>query len=545
MTGFVSPAEAFRARSNANPEALFLTAPAAAELSYAKDGFAYSYGDVESRMEAARADFARAGYGHGSCVALMLDNRPEFFWVWLALNALGVSILPLNSDLKPADLAYQLAMVVPDFAIALPERQALLRAADSNLRIIAVGESAPKCQGRVTRVHGEIADPCALMFTSGTTGNPKCCVLSNDYFMRLANWYVTQGGIASMQDGKETVLTPLPMFHMNALACSTLGMILKGGTLVPLDRFHANRWWRTVAAAGATVVHYLGVMPAILLKLDEQGVEREHRVRFGFGAGVDPRHQERFEERFGFPLIEGWAMTETGSGAVTSTADCDRHIGLRCIGVPTPGMEYRIVDDNSVDVAQGEAGELLVRARGAEPRRGFFSEYLKDKAATDAVWAGGWFHTGDVVRSDGTALFFVDRKKNIVRRSGENIAVVEVEGVLGSLDEVAACAVAPVDDEIRGEEVFALVKLAAAPPVDIQAARHLAERIASACSERLAYYKVPGYVAFVDTLPVTATQKLQRGETRRAAQTALGAPDTIDLREFKGKLRLRDKAGAA
>jgi acyl-CoA synthetase (AMP-forming)/AMP-acid ligase II len=186
-----------------------------------------------------------------------------------------------------------------------------------------------------------------------------------------------------------------------------------------------------------------------------------------------------------------------------------------------------------------------VRARGAEPRRGFFSNYLKDEAATSAAWAGGWFHTGDVVRSDGISLFFVDRKKNIVRRSGENIAVVEVEGVLDSLDEVAACAVAPVEDDIRGEEVFALVKLAVGSPVDASAARRLAEGIAAACSERLAYFKVPGYIAFVDTLPVTATQKLQRSETRRVAQAALGAAGTVDLRDFKGKLRQRDKAGAA
>ena len=545
MTGPVSPAEVFRVRANANPESLFLSAPAAAELPYAPDGFAYSYGNVLNRIEAARTDFALAGYGHGSCVALMLDNRPEFFWVWLALNALGVSILPLNSDLKPADLAYQLAVVVPDFTIALTERHTLLLAADSSLRIIAPGESAPRCQRNVTRDRAESGDPCALLFTSGTTGNPKCCVLSNDYFMHLARWYVAQGGIADMKDGKETVLTPLPMFHMNALACSTLGMILKGGALVPLDRFHANRWWRTVAEAGATVVHYLGVMPAILLKLDEQRAEREHRIRFGFGAGVDPRHQARFEQRFGFPLIEAWAMTETGGGAVTTTAGGGRHVGQRCIGVPAPDVEYRIVDDAGADSAHGEAGELLVRARGPERRRGFFSGYLKDEAATEAAWAGGWFHTGDVVSSDGTSLFFVDRKKNIVRRSGENIAVVEVEGVLNSLDEVASCAVAPVEDDIRGEEVFALVRLAVTPPADESAARRLAERIALACSERLAYFKVPGYVAFVDTLPVTATQKLQRSETRRVAQAALGAPDTVDLRDFKGKLRIRDKAGAA
>jgi acyl-coenzyme A synthetase/AMP-(fatty) acid ligase len=267
-------------------------------------------------------------------------------------------------------------------------------------------------------------------------------------------------------------------------------------------------------------------------------------VKFGFGAGVDPRHQQTFEQRFGFPLVEAWAMTETGGGAVTSTARGPRHVGQRCIGRPTPSIEFRIADDSGVDAAAGQPGELLVRARGAEPRRGFFSGYLKDEKATDDAWAGGWFHTGDVVRTDRESLFFVDRKKNIVRRSGENIAVVEIEGMLETLDIVAGAAVAPVPDEIRGEEVFALVKLRDAAPGDPNARRNLAEDIARACAGRLAYFKVPGYIAFVDALPVTATQKLQRGETRALAAAAVGAKTTIDLREFKAGLRQRDRATA-
>jgi acyl-coenzyme A synthetase/AMP-(fatty) acid ligase len=291
-------------------------------------------------------------------------------------------------------------------------------------------------------------------------------------------------------------------------------------------------------------VHYLGVMPAVLLKLDEEPAERAHCLKFGFGSGVDARHHEVFERRFGFPLMEGWAMTETGGGGVTSTAQGPRHIGQRCMGRPAASMEVRIVDDAGADVVVGQPGELLVRTRGADPRRGFFSGYLKDAAATREAWAGGWFHTGDVVRSDGESLFFVDRKKNIVRRSGENIAVIEVEGVLDTLAPVAGAAVAPVADDIRGEEVLALIKLRA-PLRDAEEARALAQEIVRACAEKLAYFKVPGYVAFVDALPVTATQKLQRAETRAMAARLVGAPNTIDLRELKATLRQKDRAGAA
>jgi acyl-CoA synthetase (AMP-forming)/AMP-acid ligase II len=507
-------------------------------LPYAPDGFVYRYGEALARIESLRAAYAAAGYGHGVCVALLLENRPEFFWHWLALNALGVSILPINPDLRADDLAYQLAMVEPDLAVALPETHALVaKAWGTKARIIAPGDAPPACRVTVMRQTSALDDPCALLFTSGTTAKPKCCVLSNDYFLRIADWYVSQGGEAAMRDGAETVLTPLPMFHMNALGCTVVGMLLKGGTIVPLDRFHARRWWRTVKDSGATVIHYLGVMPAILLQLDRDDAESTHSVRFGFGAGVDPRHQEAFERRFKFPLIEAWAMTETGGGAVTSTAGGPRHVGKRCIGRATPSMEYHIVDDERADVARGRAGELLVRQKGDAPRRGFFTEYLKDQTATAEAWDRDWFHTGDVVyEGDDGSLFFVDRKENIVRRSGENIAVIEVEGVLANIDGVAGVAVAPVPDEMRGEEVFALIT-PHEPPRDPQA---FAEQIARACAERIAYHKVPGHIAFVDTIPLTATQKLQRGSIKAIAAQAVGAPGTIDLRPFKAALRQRE-----
>ena len=119
----------------------------------------------------------------------------------------------------------------------------------------------------------------------GTTGKPKCCVLSNDYFIRLARWYINQGGAAAMRESAEIILTPLPLFHMNALACSALGAILLKSTLVPLDRFHARSWWKTVADSGATIVHYLGVMPAILLKLARR---TDRDVRTASGSASEP-----------------------------------------------------------------------------------------------------------------------------------------------------------------------------------------------------------------------------------------------------------------
>lgn len=531
-----TPYQLFQAAAEDRPEQVFLLFPEAAKLDYAVGGLAISYGEMARQVAAQRERYRAAGFGAGHVVALSLDNRPEFFVHFFALNSLGVAMLPLNPDLRADELSYQFSIAEPDAALVLERYTSVVREAGMAAeRIFGPDAIVPRATTHATRYEAADADPCALLFTSGTTGKPKCCVLSNFYFAELARWYV-EDGCPDMQPGKEVILTPLPMFHMNALGCSALGAVLLRSTLVPLDRFSASRWWASVAEARATIVHYLGVMPAILLKLAPSQFDRGHNVRVAFGAGVDPMHQPAFEERFAIPLVEAWAMTETGGGATTSTAGGERHIAQRCIGYPHPAMEFRIVTDDGVDSVAGEPGELLVRANDQNHRRGFFTEYLKDAKSTEEAWAGGWFHTGDVVRcgQDG-AFFFVDRKKNIVRRSGENIAVVEVEGVLQNLSQVVAVAVAPVPDDIRGEEVMAMIVLSGVTPQDDLNA--LAQQIAQSSSAQLAYHKVPGYIAFVNNLPVTATQKLQRAEIKMLARKLLGSPLTVDLRDMKSNLR--------
>jgi len=267
-------------------------------------------------------------------------------------------------------------------------------------------------------------------------------------------------------------------------------------------------------------------MTAILLKLPEQpAADFSGQIRYCFGPGSDPRHQGMFEARFGIPLIEAWAMTESGAGGMTIACREPRHVGTRCIGRPADVTQVRIVDERDEDVPPGDPGELLVRAKGEDPRRYFFSGYYKDEAATEAGWKGGWWHTGDVVREgeDGS-LYFVDRRKNVIRRSGENIAAVEVEAVLLRHPVVRGCAVCAVPDEIRGDEVFAFVIGSdAADP------RELFDH----CMSHLTYFKVPGYIALVADLPLTASQKVSRGELKALAQSLLREGRAVDLRDCK------------
>jgi acyl-CoA synthetase (AMP-forming)/AMP-acid ligase II len=469
---------------------------------------------------ALRARYADAGYGPGHRVGLLLENRPSFFLHWFALNALGVSIVPLNPDLRVIELSYVIAHSELVAIVAIVSRHAmLLEAAGDRPVSITAPDDAPVS---VTKL-GSATDEAALLYTSGTTGRPKGCVLPNAYFLAAGDWYARLGGLGTMRPGQERMLTPLPLFHMNALAFSAMAMLMTGGCLIPLDRFHPRTWWRTVRDARATVVHYLGVMPAILMADPPSVDDQAHAVRFGFGAGVDGKLHAPFEERFGFPLIEAWAMTETGAGAVIAANEEPRHVGTYCFGRPTAEIECRIVRDDGSDAQQGE---LLVRHAGPDPRFGFFREYLKDADATAEAWANGWFHTGDVVRRepDGS-MHFVDRRKNVIRRSGENIAAVEVESALRQHPAVAAVAVAPTNDPVRGEEVFACIVTGGEPN------EALAHQITAWCVERLAYYKAPGFIAFVSELPLTSTQKIQRGELRTLiASLATTAHDTRALK---------------
>jgi len=531
--------EAFRASAQGYGGHPFLEIlPETAQI-YGVPAGALTYGDALAEVERLAAIYRRAGYGHGHRAGLLLENRPTFFLHWLALNALGVSAVPINAEMRSAELEYltghsEICLAVTlahrggdlqaaaekagrEVVIASPEAMEHLGAAPSSLPL-------PGAPGRDTE--------CGLLYTSGTTGRPKGCVLTNEYYLLAGECYNRLGGMCTVRPGAERLITPLPMVHMNAMACSTLAMILAGGCIIPLDRFHPGTWWRSVRESRATIVHYLGVMPSMLMGTEPSQADREHHVRFGFGAGVDKRLHAPFESRFGFPLLEAWAMTETGMGAVIIANREPRHAGTACFGRPEPDVETRVVDDQGNDVAADTPGELLVRASGPASRRGFFSEYLKEPDATAEAWGGGWFHTGDVVTRDAAGYFyFVDRKKNVIRRSGENIAAVEVESVLRQHPLVRQVAVAATPDAVRGDEVLACVIPAQPIPQDRAAAA--AAEITAFCLQQLAYYKAPGYVAFVENLPLTATQKVQRGDLKALARGLPGTPGCIDTRHLK------------
>jgi acyl-CoA synthetase (AMP-forming)/AMP-acid ligase II len=506
-----------------------------------------TYEQMGTAVETTIEVYRRAGYGPGHHAALWLDNRGSFYLHWLALNALGATVVPLAAELSVAEARLLLSRADIDLLVHLPERRRLAQEATADVGKGLIPMATPEDfaanilpQASTPRSADTPTGAAAIVFTSGSTGEPKGCMLSNEYFLRFGRWYRDLGGRCHLHPGQERLITPLPLNHINALAFSSMGMILTGGCIIQLDRFRSSSWWQTVIATDATVMHYLGVMPAMLLQLPKQPDENAHSLRFGIGGGVRSTHHSAFEERFAVPLIEAWAMTETGGAGGMATQVGPRHVGSGCIGRPLPCYgEATLADEDGTplrDPQRSLEGELLVRASASEPRRGFFSGYYKDPGATATVWRDDWLHTGDLVRRDAKgSFFFVGRRKQIIRRSGENISAAEIEAALGLDPRIEEVAVVPVPDELREEEVFACVLASA----NSTGSRELAENILVAAATRLAYYKLPGYIAFLTALPVTATQKLRYGTLTQLAAALLRSQgsELFDVRDAKRNFR--------
>ena len=523
----------------------FLHIPATSAKKYNDGDINYSYDQTDDEITRLIDIYNKKGYSVGHRIGLLLENRAEFFFHWLALNFLGVSIVPLNGEYPENELAYVISHSELNLIISVDEKEdhitEAVKMTDARYpitllkNILNIPSPKEKFERKTTNQNTE----CAMLYTSGSTGQPKGCILTNEYFTVFGEWYRDLGGLCTLHPGKERLLTPLPLVHMNALACSTMAMLYTGGCIIQLDRFHPSTWWKTIKESKATALHYLGVLPAILLNLNEEEDEKSHNVRFGFGAGVNPKHHAKFEKRFGFPLIEAWAMTESGAGGCIAANKEPRHVGTCCFGKPSSAVDIKLIDENGQEVKQGSDGELLVRANGENAKRGYFSYYFKNDKATAETWQNNWLHTGDVVRQgeDGS-LFFVDRRKNVIRRSGENISALEVETTLLLDTEIDKVAVAPVYDEIRGDEVMACVVL----KTNSDNSQETALKIFNRSYEQLTYFKTPGYIAFIDELPLTASQKLKRGEMKSLCKKLLANGQAHDLRAMKKRVKKKEVA---
>ncbi|SFK60847.1 AMP-binding protein [Shimia haliotis] len=500
----------FVARSREFAEQDFMVVPQDLKRAYHPRGVAWSYAQVAEKVDALANALTAAGYGFGHRIAVLLGNRPEMM-VWkLALARLGVSWVPVNPDYRPAEVAYLLQDSGAGLAVASPDlaelMQAGLTASGLDVAYAEVSENTlefppSKRTSEKGQVTGETES--SLIYTSGTTGRPKGCMLSHDYEIQMGQWYAHRGGLIDFEAGETRVYCPLPLFHVNAAILLFFAVIETGSAMIQPERFSASAWWRDIVETGATGAHYLGIVIPALMNRPPDEFEKKHKIRFAVGAGVEPTLHRPFEERFGFPLIEVWGMTEMCR--MLGDYEEPRQIDTRAIGRPQPGLDVRVVDENDREVPRGTAGEMVVRHSAETPRKGAFSGYLNLPEETEKSWRGGWFHTGDTVMMDETDMvYFVDRKKNIIRRSGENIAAAEIEACLQEHPNVERVAVIAVADAMRDEEVMACVQCINND--DEAAAKELFDH----CFARMTYYKAPGWLRFVPEVPVTGTQKVQK-----------------------------------
>ncbi|OYU86868.1 MAG: long-chain fatty acid--CoA ligase [Bradyrhizobiaceae bacterium PARB1] len=519
----------------------FLAAPQGEHRSYHRDGYEIDYATAAREVSRLRDFYSAHGYGHGHRIAVLLDNRPEHFLHKLAMNTLGISCVPVNPDYRANEIAHLLQNSDADLALVAGERIEQMSAGiDASARAVPIANfddlqtlAHPQRSRIDTAITG--ATEASVLYTSGTTGRPKGCLLSHHYELESGAWYASRGHLAAFHPEGERLYNPLPVYHVNSSVMSFQAMMLSGGCQIQADRFAPSRWWDEVCQTRASIIHYLGIIVPLLLGLPETAQERAHGIRFGIGAGVEPQLHAEFERRFGFPLVEVWGMTEMVRVIIDN--EPLRQVGTRAFGRVTPGIEVRVVDERDVDVPAGTPGEMVIRHSAEIPRGAFFSGYLKDEEATANAWRGGWFHTGDTVRQDPDGmLHFVDRKKNIIRRSGENIAAAEIEAVLQAHDLVKQVAVLAVPDELREEEVYACVVLAG--PHDARAA---GETLFAHCHRELAYFKTPGWLLFVDSLPTTGTQKIQKQQIFTEGIDPRTRDGVLDFRNRKK----RDQARSA
>lgn len=522
------------------PDHAFLCIPPRADRPYLPEGHEITFGKMLRDVEALAERYRSVGWGSGHRIALALDNHPGHILHFLALNALGVSQVPVNPYYLSHELDYLLDHSEVDMAVALPWNSEKLSEVRQDLPQAGWDDSSnptnftpPSAPGAANGSAPSLNSEIALIYTSGTTARPKGAVIDNAYAFAVGQCYAGHGGALELREGVERIYLPLPFFHVNAGVNTVTTALLTGICLIVPDRFHASTWWDDLAQTRATAFHYLGIIPPVLMAAPKSESDIKSELRFGLGAGIDPALHAAFEKRFGVPMVEVWGMTETGR--FLAACHEPRLVETRAFGRAMEGhLDARVVDEEGQPLPDGTQGELVVRAPGGDPRAGFFKEYLKNAEATREVWRSGWFHTGDVVMRDDSGMFhFCERSKNMIRRSGENISAAEVEDALIDHPGVDQVAVLSVPDQMRDEEVMACLVLADGYDPKPQTAGD----ILTFCSSRVAYYKVPAWVQFRADLPVTGTQKVQKHRLFEPDQDPRKAKGVLDLRDRKSELR--------
>ena len=429
------------------------------------------------------------GIGVGDVVALKLNNRIDFVVLLFAVWRVGATITPVNPSLTAVEVARQLDDSGARLLIVEQEDTT----PTSGVTVLPVGDLYG-ATGTDPKPHLDPATLALLIYTSGTTGVPKGVMLDHANLDAM-----TAMGQQALEVGPDDrCLLILPLFHVNGIVVSILTPLLAGASVVIADRFNPNTFFQTIERERPTY------FSAVLAALPEEVLPDTSSVRFAV-CGAAPASAElltRFEERYGFPLVEGYGLSEGTCASTINPVSGTRNAGT--VGIPVPGQELRIVDAGGQELPQGTVGEVVVR--GPNVMRG----YLGRPDDTAVVIIDGWLHTGDIGHLDADGyLTLVGRSKEMIIRGGENIYPKEIEDVLASHPSVLEAAVIGVPDETWGEVVVAFVQARPGSTIDLKELR-------ARCSASLSGYKRPKSIHIVESLPKNAVGKLDKKSLRNA-----------------------------
>jgi crotonobetaine/carnitine-CoA ligase len=425
----------------------------------------------------------------------MLDNRLEFMIALFGIIANRCTLVSIAPTAKDHDAGHIVADAAPVAAVVGEAQSPIIESvrdrAPGLRQIIKVEGEEPNGLASYeqasepldfTSVTCQREDIITVYYTSGTTGAPKGCMLHHGWWLRVVDLDLR----LFPRGWQDRQLCCLPFYYADP-AIQLLTSLASRGTLIAMRRFSVSRFWDVVTKYDATEILSIASIPALLMTGDPSPAERDHRIRLAIHAGLPKDLHRDLIDRYGFHWHNQYGSTEGGLMSRVPHHLSDDLVGTGTMGVEPPGVTIRIVDDNDVDVPTGEAGEALIGGPD------LYAGYLNRPEVTAEANRGGWYHSGDIVRRDERGLlYFVGRKKEIIRRSGENVSAAEVEDVIRSHPAVVEAAVVPVPDDLRGEEVKAYVQLQAGQSYETLPP----DEILAHCKTHLAPFKVPRFIEY-------------------------------------------------
>ncbi len=470
------------------------------------DDLTISYRQLAESARQVAGLLRASGVARGDRVGLMMPNIPAFPIAFYGALAAGAVVVPMNPLLKSREVGYYLtdsgARVV--FAWRDAAGEAAKGAADAGAQLIGVDDADLSAVLAQAQAASEAApasddDDAVILYTSGTTGQPKGAELTHGGLLRNAR--LTAQTLLHNAPG-DVMMGCLPLFHVFGLTCGLNATVAAGGTLTLLPRFDAGKALEIIERDAVTIFEGVPTMYAAMLHHPAAGQANTASLRLcvSGGAAMPVEILRSFEEKFGCMILEGYGLSETSPVASFNHPDKPRKPGS--VGTPVEGVQMRLVTDDGRDVAAGEVGEIAIR--GHNVMKGYWG---KPEATAEAI-PDGWFRTGDLGRVDDDGYYYiVDRKKEMIIRGGYNVYPREIEEVLHEHPAVAEAAVVGMPHAELGEEVGAAVALkpgASATP----------EELRQYVKDRVAAYKYPRNVWVVAALPKGPTGKILRREVR-------------------------------